>query len=141
MAIDRLFDSEAYKAVKQALQAAAVRQKVIAENIANVDTPGYKRADVSFEEELKKALDAPEKLPLKTTDSRHISNFPPDISAIKARVLREIDTVERNDQNNVNLEEEMANLAKNNIAFQTLVELVAGKLESLKTVINEGRQQ
>lgn len=139
MAIERLFDDETYKAVKQALDAAALRQKVIAENIANADTPGYKRADVSFEEELKRALSEPSKLPLKVTDPQHIENLPQDISSVKARVLRQLDTTERNDQNNVNMEEEMTNLAKNNIAFQTLVQLVEGKLKGLKNIIREGR--
>jgi len=54
------------------------RFKAVAQNIANVNTPGYARSEVTFENELREALNMKddEKLALTTTDDAHISNVP-----------------------------------------------------------------
>jgi flagellar basal-body rod protein FlgB len=58
--------------LEKTLDATWKRNEVISNNIANVDTPQFKRSNVSFEDELNKALDSSD-LDMKTTDQRHIS--------------------------------------------------------------------
>lgn len=139
MSIERIFDDETFKVLKKALDASALRQKVIAQNIANVDTPGYKRADVTFEDELKRALQKTARVEMTTTHEAHIPTPPKDLSSVKARIMREVDTFMRNDENNVDPDREMTALAKNNIAFRTLAELIDRKFQGLRDVIREGR--
>lgn len=138
--VDRIFDNETLLALKKALDAASLRQKVIANNIANVDTPGFKRADVAFEDELRAALEAQEKLELKTTHPRHISNRGKSLKDIQPKTFIQSDTTYRNDLNNVDIEQEMAKLTENNIIYNTIAQLISEKLRMLRTTIQEGRR-
>ena len=124
---------------EKALDAAWIRNEVIAQNIANVDTPGYKKFSVAFEEYLQGAS---EKSGFKgnTTHSRHIpigkNNEKAKIRIVKDH--RELST--RLDGNNVDIEAEMAEMAKNNIRYNTLVQSISSSYQRLRTVINEGRR-
>ena len=64
----------------RAMSASVLRREVIANNLANVDTPNFKRSDVNFESQLKRALESEKEVPpleaLKT-DSRHLSFHQP----------------------------------------------------------------
>lgn len=139
MAIDKIFDNETFLILKKAIDAATLRQKAIASNISNVDTPGYKRADVSFEEELKAALNKGERLELKTTDNKHFTNKP-ELDSVHAKSFRQNDTYFRNDFNNVDIEVEMASAAKNNVAYNALAELISDKLKLVRSAVMEGRR-
>ena len=110
-----------------------LKQRVIAENIANVNTPGYKRRDVAFPAELKKAE---ARLPLRTTHPRHL----PTPSAVGSpRVVVDTTTTMRNDQNNVDLEKETASLAQTQILYNALVEQLNLGYQRLRTAVREGR--
>ncbi|PIU61621.1 MAG: flagellar basal body rod protein FlgB [Armatimonadetes bacterium CG07_land_8_20_14_0_80_40_9] len=138
--INRLFDSDAFLTLKKSLDAASLRQRTIANNIANVDTPGFKRADVTFEEELKVALEKNGKSGLKVTNPKHISNKPKGVAEVSPKVIKENSTVFRNDLNNVDIDKEMAKLAENNLAYNTLAQLINQKLRGLGSAIQEGRK-
>lgn len=140
--VEKLFDSETFLSLKKALDAAALRQKVIANNIANVETPGFKRADVTFEHELTAALEKAEeatKLNLVTTDSKHITNKPRGVEQVQPQIVEQKDTSFRLDESNVDIDAEMAKLAENNIAYNTLAQLINEKLRMLRSVVQEGR--
>lgn len=139
MAIDKIFDSETFVILKKALDTATLRQQALSSNIANVDTPGYKRADVSFEEELKSALNKQERLELKTTDKKHLSNKL-ELENVHPKIFRQQDSYMRNDFNNVDIELEMAAISKNNVAYNALAELISNKLKMVRSAINEGRK-
>lgn len=128
---DKLFGGN-YPLLKQALHACALRQEAIAHNIANVNTPGYRRIDVSFEEFLRIAQQAP----LRTTDPRHVA-LPPARMA-KPQAAPDEDAPMRPDGNTVDIDYEMAQLAENQIRFQALSQLISGRYQSLKTVITGG---
>jgi flagellar basal-body rod protein FlgB len=124
---------------EKALDAAWVRNEVIAQNIANVDTPGYKRSSVSFEEYLDNAS-GKKSFKGNTTDRRHI---PIGKNSRKARIRVTRDNSElssRLDGNNVDIEYEMAQLAKNDIRYNTLIQSISGAYQRIRTVINEGRR-
>jgi len=123
---------------EKALDAAWTRNEVIAQNIANVDTPGYKKSTVAFEEYLDDALDK-EGFKGFTTDKRHIKIGSGSLKDAKIRITKEYDNLStRLDGNNVDIESEMASLAKNDIRYNTLVESIGSGYQRLKTVISEG---
>ena len=121
--------------LQRSLDASVLRQKVIAENIANVDTPFYKRKEVVFEDELRKALDKEEpKLRLKVTNPKHISNMPQEeLPEPKVKVVDDI--LFRRDLNNVDIEKELVDLAKNNILYTGLTRFVSTKFSMLRGAI------
>lgn len=128
---DKLFGGH-YLLLKQALHACARRQEAIAHNIANVNTPGYRRVDVSFEQFLRSTPIAP----LRVSNPRHFSS--PPLQTPSPRLSADEDAPMRPDGNTVDIEYEMAQLAENQIRFQALSQLITGRYQSLKTVITGG---
>lgn len=122
---------------EKALDASWLRNEVIAQNIANVDTPGYKRSSVAFEEYLNSAFENNNFIG-NTTDRRHI-----DIGSVnrtKIRVTKDYKNLStRLDGNNVDIENEMASMAKNSIRYNTLIQSISGSYQRLKSVIRDGR--
>ena len=123
---------------EKALDAAWLRNEVISQNIANVDTPGYKRSSVSFEEHLESAS---KKSGFKgnTTSSKHI-NFGNSNDNVKIKVFKDNKNLSmRLDGNNVDIETEMASLAKNDIRYNALVQSISGSYQRIMNVIREGK--
>ncbi|MDI6785799.1 MAG: flagellar basal body rod protein FlgB [bacterium] len=134
---------KAFNVMHEGLNAAAVRHKVIANNIANVNTPGFKRSMVGFESELKRALENNGSLSALRNHSKHIKfkREAEDLEKIKPKVFMENDTIFRNDNNNVDMDVEMANLAKNNILYDAMVTGVRRDLGYLRQIITTGGSQ
>lgn len=105
------------------------RHKIIVSNIANADTPRYKAKDVLFR------IDGEGKS-LKTTREKHIK--PSKSEDFKVVEIRR--GLVGNDLNNVSVEEEMAKMAQNAIAYQTYMRMATGSLQKIGDVIKEGRQ-
>ena len=122
-----LFDVT-FQTLDLALGAAGKRQEVLANNLANVNTPGYKRLDVDFDGMLAKAVDA-----AKTGDRSALDALRPGVQTDSAVAVRA-------DGNSVDVDQEMAFLAENNIRYNALVQLTQKKLETLKYVISDGRR-
>ncbi len=115
--------------IERGLDAAWLRNDVIAQNIANVDTPGYKRKIVQFEEfldnEMKTGRISHGKTKL-SSDGMQITEAPAQSSY-------------RSDGNNVDIEHEMALMAANSIRYNTLIQRMNGDFQKLRTVIRGGR--
>jgi flagellar basal-body rod protein FlgB len=118
--------------LEQALNAASLRHKVIANNIANVNTPGFKKSEVPFETHLQEAL-ANKQLPLTVTHERHIELNPQAVTPPTARTLSDFSL--RTDGNNVDIDIEMAELAKNNIYYDAVVQQLSRYFSNVKSVI------
>ncbi len=140
--IDPITFSDALLMVQKSLDSVAIRQEHIANNLANVDTPGFKRVEVSFQEQLKAALNPntdaallwrtnPKHLPI--AESIDLRNFKPSVTTIS-------ETIGRNDGNNVDLEMETAKLAENSLMYQSLTDVASRYLAGLKTAISEGKR-
>ncbi len=123
----------------KALDACWLRQQVLAHNIANSDTPGYKRLEVRFEESLRRALENAGVLPLLRTHARHFGNEV-CLSSFEPEVVRVNSTTWRNDGNNVDVEREMARQAENLLQYNLLARLVGDHLEMLRIALSEGRR-
>ena len=107
--------------LNKAMDASSLRNDVIADNIANVDTPGFKRREVLFEEKLQRALVGAEqkKLLLTKTQRRHLQIGVKTYN-IEPEVLRQNNTTFRNDGNNVDIDFEMAENTKNKLLYDAL---------------------
>lgn len=131
--------------LEQSMQAATLRHQVIANNLANVNVPGFQASEVSFEDQLKQALDrpaAPAQLQGITTDPRHIPipAAPMTPGPVVPTVNLVANGVMRQDGNNVDPEAEMAKLAANQLWYQALVRSVGDEFSRLRTAIMEGRR-
>jgi flagellar basal-body rod protein FlgB len=94
----------------------SVRQRLVASNIANADTPGYKTKDIDFQSDFQSALDA-------------ASSPVIEVEGLKIK----------NDGNNVSLDRESRMLGETNLRFNIASRLVRGEIKSMRNVIDEGK--
>ena len=115
----------------KAADASWIRNEVIANNIANATTPGYKRQDVSFEEELKKALGINR---FESMDSK-VANV--DLGSLNPMPYLDYagGYAYRLDSNNVDPEMENVMLAENQMKYQGLINSIDQEFKNLQTVI------
>lgn len=132
------FGIENIDLLQKGLYAATVRNNVIANNIANVDTPNFKRSEVKFEDTLKEVINGA-KLRGYVTNPKHILIGPPTIDSVQPEIIQVNDTTMRLDGNNVDIDAEMSNLAKNQLYYYALVQRVSGELNSIMTAVKDGR--
>lgn len=120
--------------LEKGLSYATTSNKAIAQNIANVDTPGYKAKDVSFQSYLEDAQNSA--ISSFKTDQRHY-----DFSATSkdSAVFSKDSLSARVNGNGVNMDSEQAKLAENTIYYNALIERVSGKLTTLNSVVKGGR--
>ncbi|MGI6065986.1 MAG: flagellar basal body rod protein FlgB [Bacillota bacterium] len=113
------------------LDAASLRQRTIAHNLANINTPGFKRSLVSFEEKLDQSI-------LRQTDRHHYSYL--GARDIEPQVIKTGAGTQRQDENNVNLDIELSAMIINTIRYNALIQQASDRLENLRYVINDGRR-
>jgi flagellar basal-body rod protein FlgB len=130
-----LFGYTPNRALGKMLDKAAVAQRVISSNIANVGTPGYERLGVSFEDSLRKAMGAM-KTNLLRTDPRHLPSAEL-LSKVKPEVVKVSDGY-WNGINNVNIDREMTDLATNQLDFNIAARLLNSRFTGLRTAIRGG---
>jgi flagellar basal-body rod protein FlgB len=107
---------------------------VIADNIANADTPFFKRSDVTFESQLQRAVESEKEpeFPALLTDKRHIAfDEMIDYRTVKPKVQVEYDSISRNDKNNVDIDKEMTDATKNALQYNALTESYSRNLKIL----------
>jgi flagellar basal-body rod protein FlgB len=121
--ISALFNDTNYLATKKLLDAAALRHEAIASNIANIETPNYKRVDLaeSFSTELKQALDA--------NDPARLAGLEPKLEIDSTAVAQS------RDGNTVNLETELTNLQQNTLTHAVGTQLLSSTLLRLRMAI------
>lgn len=134
-----IFSTRTLLGLEKALEGTALRHRAIANNIANVDTPGYKRMEVYFEEELQRALSG-NGIAGRRTHPAHLPIGSADPAGVTPTVVTDPSTSYRLDGNNVDIDIEMAKLAKNTLLYNALVQEVAAELGRLRTAITEGRK-
>lgn len=118
------------RALAIALQASATRHGALANNIANVDTPGFIRSDVRFERALGAALRRARRASARA--SGELLSLPLDPQ-------RDLSLPARADGNNVDIDREMVALAKNALRHQAAGEMLGARIRMLRTAIHGGR--
>lgn len=119
--------------LERALNYSSLKQKTIAQNIANVDVPNYKAKAVSFKEVL---AESSSQIEAYTTDPRH---FRFTIGSEGSHIYTKHNTEYNHNGNNVDVDNEMSDMAANQIYYQALIERLNGKFSTLQNVIKGGR--
>ena len=118
-----LFGGATRQLAYKSLDATALRNRVIAENLANVGTPGYQRKEVSFEDQLQALLE--KKLAAEKTKPEHMdAGHGLDFSQIHPVVYKALDTTMPGEINNVDVDMEGAKMAENTILYSFLTKFV-----------------
>jgi len=141
-----LFNDTTQIALERALDGSATRAHLIANNIANADTPNYKALRLRFEDVLAREIGRQDAIILEpdTIDPRHLPKH--SLHGLKGMVTSygviytDDRTTYRLDGNNVDMDQETALEAKNAILYSTLTELVSRRFSALRTAISEGRR-
>lgn len=132
-----ILNSSSFKLMERTLDAAALRQKVTANNIANVDTPYYKRSDVVFEELLQSQMNQ-NSLAGKRTNPKHIP-IGPSYMVKEPKVVEDSGSIMNNNENNVDIDSEMALMAKNQLRYNVVTQQINHDIQQLRTVIGGGK--
>ena len=101
------------------LDAASLRHRVIAQNVANVNTPGYHRLDVAFETALDQELGKGE---------ANVAKLTPSVVEVSGGTMRD-------DGNNVDIDAEMGRLNKNTLLFNVYTQILASKMAAMRSAI------
>jgi flagellar basal-body rod protein FlgB len=109
--------------LERAMSGSALRQQVIANNIANANTPNFKASDVDFHTTLEQAFAGQP-----TVDQIDSTNF---------SVQTDSASTGRMDGNNVDIDQQMANLSENTLDYQSLESVMASRISILKTAIGQ----
>ena len=134
--LNSILSSPRVTVLEQALSASSLRQKVISNNISNVNTPGYKKSEVLFENMLQNAMTS-DRMPMLQTNSRHLPLQHTAMPTAKVNVIG--NTSIRTDGNNVDIDVEMADLAKNSIYYNAVAQQLSSYFSGIKSAIKEGR--
>jgi len=121
------------------MSVASLRQSVIANNLANADVPNFKRTDVNFESELKRALDTEKYKPaleLTLTNPKHIPDWEPrDYRDVKPRRVLDYVSQSDNNGNNVDQEEEFNLLLKNQLRYMLMAQMATYEYSQVNMVL------
>ena len=117
----------------------SLRQSVIANNLANADVPNFKRTEVNFESELRRAMDTEKYRPaleLRQTNPMHFSDWEMrDYQDVKPRRVLDYLTQSDNNGNNVDAEEEFNLLLKNQLRYMLLSQSTAFEFSQVNMVL------
>jgi flagellar basal-body rod protein FlgB len=105
--------------LEKALNIRGFYHKVIASNIANVETPGYKEKDIDFQSELRRSMDG-------------------NIAEIKIMEKSNPSGIDGIDGNSVNMEDQVVKLSENTMMFNAFVQLINKKFSMMKYAIGGG---
>lgn len=125
-----LFDKMAIPRLQTVLDLAASRQKLLTDNVANAETPGYRRKDIDFRGELNAALSGARPSGLRVTNDKHIG-AEPGVHTPKI----EQEKIPAGQNFGVDIDKEMAAVAENQLEFNVAAKLVRDKFEALRKVI------
>jgi flagellar basal-body rod protein FlgB len=134
-----VFNRVGMSVLERSLDASLMRQNAIANNIANVDTPNFKRSEVRFESILKNELQKTNsKFIGFRSDPRHLPIGQPSFMNIRPQTIMDGSSVINNNLNNVDIDYEMSQLAKNTLAYNVLTQQLNSEFRKMKLVL-EGR--
>jgi len=125
-----------WNVIEKDMQGLAKRFKATSRNLANINTPGYARRNVSFEDELKDVIYSDRKLKMAVTQPGHIPSRPRAVADVTPAETKVKDEIYRLDENNVDPEREMAVLAETRMMYGAMSRFAARKLSNYRTVIS-----
>lgn len=138
--LSKIFNANAMVSLEKSIEATKLRDQVLNHNIANASTPGFKRSYVEFEQYMAAALTGEKSdFVLKRTRRGHFDTEDTvELSGVKPQVKTDNSSTLRLDGNNVDVEHEMNEQAKNYIHYQTLVEQLNSEIRRVRTAMGKG---
>jgi flagellar basal-body rod protein FlgB len=114
--------------IRAAMSGLSSRQRTIANNVANVDTPNFKASEVRFEDALKSAMTRQQGNPASQ----------PALNSLASRTSLEDGTTTRADGNNVDIDREMELLGETQLNYSALTQVMSTRLGILRSVVSGG---
>ena len=130
-----ILNDKALKVAQMAMNGLSQRQNIIAQNVANIDTPGYKAQKVSFESELGRVISRQKNMNTRaaTTHPGHLSSTPSRPNSFFTITARQGMT-ERADGNNVDIDIELAEMTETGLKFEAITNVTSKKLLYLRDI-------
>ena len=123
----------------RSMDASIIRRDVIANNLANAEVPNFKRSDLNFESQLKRALDSEKQKPvleLKRTQPKHIPNWRPmDYRDVTPRRVLDYITTSKNNGNNVDPEQEILAGMQNQLSYYLYTQAMNFQFNQINMVL------
>lgn len=129
--VSDLFLDRTTAVLTKVLDGTAARQRALTNNIANAETPGYRRQDVDFATQLRELISRP------GNDPQAIVRA---VEAVAVEMSEDPTASRKLDGNSVNIEREMVELAQNSLQYETSAQMLMMKINGLKSAIHEGRR-
>ena len=137
MPTDGIFD-KTISLLERSLDLRSLNHRVLASNIANMDTPNYKAFEVLVAQEMNRYTESAAKIPFVRTHANHLPDKTQPSNQVSLKAVKAPDFSLRGDGNTVDIERTMGNLAKNTLLYNTAVQLITKKFNGLKNVIKGG---
>ncbi len=137
MPSNSLFDSNIVL-LKKVLDLRSEKQRVIASNIANAETPGYAATRFEFEDDLREAMKT-NRGDLLTTHQHHIPAGTTNITDVQGRTTQIEDNTGIGDENGVSVDQEMVALSENELLYEAAAQLLKKKMALIKYVVQGGQ--
>ncbi len=128
----KLFD-QTMGTLNRSLDVRTARHRVLSSNVANAETPNYAPKDLPFQKILERATESSSAISLRKTHPQHF----PEPGILTSEWSAEVESQAGGE--GVNIDQEMAKLAENNLMFQAGVQSLVKKIEALKMTISDGR--
>ena len=132
MNVDRMMGKSIHL-LSHALNFQSANHEVISGNLANIDTPGFRPKEISFDKELQRAVEKND-LSLQKTNPKHFSHYTGGLRQAEPRF-----EIRRSHSDQLNIDREMAKMMQNNLLYEASTRLLSKKFEALKTAIDSGR--
>jgi flagellar basal-body rod protein FlgB len=136
MIMGNLLSDSSFSVAQKALSGLSYRKDLIAQNIANAETPGYLAKEVNFESTLKRVMNGTGSITQKKTREGHMSLddiTTSDFFTVQNRPGGSL----RNDGNNVDVEQELVNMTETELKYQALTQAISKKISILKSIATE----
>ncbi len=124
--------------LEKSLNLRSLQHRVLASNIANMDTPNYKAVELAVEKEMKKKSDDAPGIQLVRTRPNHIPPRQNSANHVNLQTARPPKFSLRGDGNTVDLDRTMGKLAENTILYKTAAQIISKKFNGLKNAIKGG---
>jgi len=132
--------SKTISLLERSLDLRSLNQRVLASNIANMDTPNYKAVELGVAEEMNRKKESNPGIPLVRTHVNHLPIQNRSNTSIKLKAAKAPDFNLRGDGNTVDIDRTMGNLAKNTLLYNAAAQLLSNKFKGLKNAIKGGGQ-
>jgi flagellar basal-body rod protein FlgB len=130
------FQNQTIDAMGAYMSRLSQRQQIVASNLANIDTPGYKTKDISFHATMQELLDESSS-ELRTERPEHSSSVIQVRPQAQAFEIQDLPS--RADKNNVDIDKEMLKLSETSFSYSLISQMLRGKFRTIASSINEGK--